>query len=387
VRVDPDTGEQNLYSPIVIGAIAAAVDPDGSVLVVTQAGTNGRLVRFTDPAQEPAELLLAGNAASGRALNSMNEVEVAEDGTIVLLGFAYEEGSTALIRSILALPPGPSPALRFVSADSPQGGIATGRDGSLYIASSSGLRRVDPQTGAYETVAQGGSIPRPTDAVVEGDGRVLVLNNADAGGARGVVRVDPDTGAQDVLAENDLFFLPRRIALGADGAAYVAGGDEVIIRVDPVTGAQTAASSEGLLDQVYDVAGEASGTLLALDLDIAVDRLIRIDPGTPSQTLVGPPIYGSSPHFGPNQSSDIAITPDGTPYAILLGDFGGYELRSVPLAAGATAIESELPLCAGSELEAVFAPEPAAGAAGAAAALALALGSAARRDQPSVKPS
>jgi hypothetical protein len=42
---------------------------------------------------------------------------------------------------------------------------------------------------------------------------------------------------------------------------------------------------------------------------------VRIEPGTPTQTLVGPPIHGSSPHFGPNQSSDIAITPAGTPYA------------------------------------------------------------------------
>lgn len=377
LRVDPATGAQALYSPLAIGATAAAVAPDGAVLVVTQLGPNGRLVRFTDPAQDPAALLLAGNQNTGRALGGMNRVDVAPDGAIVLLGFAWEPGNTAQVRSILALGPGPAP-LRFVSAEPPQGGIAPGRDGSLYIASTSGLRRVDPRTGARETVAQGGSIPRPTDAVVEVDGHVVVINNADGGGPRGVVRVDPESGAQTVLAEDDLFTLPRRIARGADGGIYVASGNDRILRVDPTTGAQTAASSEGILELVYDVAAEASGTLLALDIDLSHDRLLRIDPENGAQTPVGPPIWSTTPQYGPNQSSDFAITPDGTPYVILLGSFGRYRLYRAALDAAELELVSELPLCAGSELEAVLAPEPRAALAAAAAGLALA-GRAARQ--------
>ena len=98
-------------------------------------------------------------------------------------------------------------------------GIAVAANGDLYVADESAhlgsgmVLRVDPVTGAQDSVRSGGSFVDPLGIAFEpGAGLVIVDPNAYGGGG-GVTRVDPASGAQVPLASGGSFSNPTGIAV------------------------------------------------------------------------------------------------------------------------------------------------------------------------------
>jgi len=275
------------------------------------------------------------------------------------------------------------------------------------------LLRVNPLTGATETIAQGGSLVAPSSVVFDDDGTLLVTDF----GAGAVFRVDPTDGSQSVFASG--FGDLDGIAIAEGGDVYVTGGLEPkIYRVPPGGGAPEVIALDGELEEPFGIAIDDGGDLLVadtgaqavirLDLDveppaqsivaksvqadenpltrpigIAIDdegdllvtdfdvgTVIRIDPGTGAQSRVTP----TDPFLSP---SGIAIEPGGSPIVTDQGDFitpGQEGVYRVDLNTGGAALDILLgePLRAPFGV-AVYVPEPGAPLALAAVAVALAL--------------
>jgi len=274
------------------------------------------------------------------------------------------------------------------------------------------ILRVDPLTGATETISQAGSLVTPSSVVFDDDGTLLVTDF----GAGAIFRVDPTDGSQSVFASG--FGDLDGIAVGAGGEVYVTGGFEPkIYRVPPGGGSPTVIAQDGELVEPFGIAIDDQGDLLVadsgalgvirVDLDqqppaqsvvsafgqggpllsqpigIAIDdggdllvadfglgSVVRVDPDTGTQTEVTP----TNPFVLPY---GIAIDPGGSPIVVDQGEIaesGEEGVYRVDLNTGGAALDILLgePLRAPFGV-AVYVPEPGAPLALAAVAVALAL--------------
>jgi streptogramin lyase len=376
LRVDPDTGAQSVYSAT-IGAVGAVdVASNGDLIYASVAApTTPQLRRLSGPGAQPAALLDAGPT---QEILSLPNLALTSDDRVVLAGIRQEftDGVNTDDQGAIWLFDPASSSLRVLSARPPPGATAMSADGVLYVANTNGtafnLRAVDPRTGETRRVSAGNLINRPVDAIVEADGRVLLLNGI-PNGTPSVVRIDPETGDQTLLSPTGQLSDPERIALTPNGHVYL--GDQNALRliaVDPGNGAQSGVPGAGTLSFWGDLEGETSGSLLVLQQ--AVNRLVRVDPTTGDQQPVGPPIgpllsIGLAP--GPNSALEIDL--DGTPWVTLGASTAIDGLYRAPLDAAEIEQVSELPLCTGNDLEVVPAPEPSGDAARAVAFAGLAL--------------
>jgi streptogramin lyase len=375
LRVDPDTGAQGVYAAA-LGAIGAVDVASNGDLVYAYVGTPStpEIRRVSGPAAQPITLLEAGPT---RDVRSLPNLTLTPDDRVVIAGPRQEFVGDVNVFDQPALWLLDGLSLRVVSARPPHGSIATTAAGRLYVATTMGsafhLSELDPRRGATERVSTGDLIERPVDVAVEPDGQVLVMNGI-PNGTPSVVRIDPETGAQALLTPTGQLTDPERITVTPNGNVYVGDANATkLFEVDPVTGEQTPVPDAGSLSFWGDLEAEAGGTLLVLQQGVEeADHLVRLTPDTGAQQEVGPPIgpyleIGVAP--GPN--SALAIDLGGTPWVTLGSSTAISALYRAPFGDDEIELVSDLPLCNGSDLEVVRAPEPAGGAL---AALAVVLG-------------
>jgi DNA-binding beta-propeller fold protein YncE len=155
-----------------------------------------------------------------------------------------------------------------------------------------------------------GSPGRASALTVRPGDLLLVDKDTDPAGA--VIHINPGTGAQTVLSSGGYFDDPLGIALAPDGTIFVTDAghgdwrfrrpeDEKIIQVDPGTGTQTLVSTGGWLLSPFGIAVEPSGNLIVADRQ---GRLVRINRHTGQQTLLAAGGYFSDP-------KQVKITPQG----------------------------------------------------------------------------
>jgi sugar lactone lactonase YvrE len=171
------------------------------------------------------------------------------------------------------------------------------REGELLVADPCGLVRVALSDGAQTRVPIDGGFETPEGIAIEPDGGVLVAVGDGAGGGR-IARIDLDTGAQQTVAT--LPFAPGPIAVDAAtstlwvGSRPARGGGALgeqaqVGRVDPLLGTYT-----GVLRTPGALGGlalDATGApLVTLTLDLALPRVVRIDPTTGSAQTVAAPL-------------------------------------------------------------------------------------------------
>jgi streptogramin lyase len=183
--------------------------------------------------------------------------------------------------------------------------------------------RVNPVTGAQQTVASGAPLVNPLGVAIERSGDLIVTDGFDG---NSVLRVDPDTGAIAVLSSGFPYLDDPSgvsIAIATNGDIYVADfGPDAIVRIDPLTGNQTLISIGGMLVFPTGLAFEADGNLIVVDregLD-GTGAVIRIDPVTGAQTLLSSGGYLNEPVW-------VAIEGDGNIVLTERQTFGGAVLR------------------------------------------------------------
>lgn len=225
---------------------------------------------------------------------------------------------------------GPTATATTAPAGGDPGPLAPGPadPGDVVVVDNGGrLLVVDPATGvvsvlsddAISRAAGGEALFGDNFGVAQepgGDFIVIVRSGTADGGPNPdpsrVVRVDRETGAQSLVnADDDLTFLLTAVAVGPDGAIYVAdeaaGGDEpgsVIHRIDPASGAKELFTSnvrfedrmrhgiEGPLGMVVDADGFwVLGSIGGDDAAPAspsdfVGAIVELDPGTGAPTLL-----------------------------------------------------------------------------------------------------
>lgn len=95
-------------------------------------------------------------------------------------------------------------------------------------------------------LTMGGSLGDPRGIVYSPEEDAVYV--ADGAGPRPLVRIDADSGTQSVVSAGGLLTFPVGVAIGADGALYVANGAPAgIIRVDPVSGTQSVFAAGGYM--------------------------------------------------------------------------------------------------------------------------------------------
>jgi sugar lactone lactonase YvrE len=172
------------------------------------------------------------------------------------------------------------------------------------------ILRTDPGTGSLVEISrngpQGALFEAPFDLAVEADGSLLVADMgqlctpqqprcADDGR---IIRVDPLTGRQSLLAGGPPLVDPAALAVGPNGAVYVADNFEAdnegaVIRIDPATGAKTLISEGNLLDLPFGILVDRDGSLVVSNRVVPTrclsglpGRLVRVQPSGGSQQLV-----------------------------------------------------------------------------------------------------
>jgi hypothetical protein len=164
---------------------------------------------------------------------------------------------------------------------------------------SSGMVRVDADTGALESVSTGGFLGGSMSAGVAlaTDGTLFVVsaNIPPTFTESGVIRVDPQNGAQSILTSGGFLVFPQGIATGAGGDLFVVdqGPPPRVVKVNPTTGGQQLFASADLLNFPTDIAAGASGDLFVLDTKSAPDppdpRIVRVNGTTGVQSAINPP--------------------------------------------------------------------------------------------------
>lgn len=382
LRVDPDDGAQSLYSNA-FGAVAAAVVASNGDLIFAdpQSGGIGHVWRSAGPAAQPVALLEVGN---DEHVNAVQALALTADGRVLIGGPRNEitDGEvTGGAGAIFVLDP-LAASLDVLSTRPSPGGIATGADGRLFVATLQGspfnLREVDPRSGETRLAAADPLFSRPLDAAVEANGKVVVVNGT-PNGIASVLRVDPDSGDTALLSPTDQLVDPEKIAVAPGGDVFVADAQVGIVRVNPLTGAQTLVPTSDEITFLDDLEAEASGTLLVGNRAGGGDRLLRVNPTTGARAEVGPLLAVTPPGEpqGYGGYSALALGLDGTPYVSLVADNTSVlAVYRAPTDAADTTLVSDLPLCRGDDLEVVKAlpvPEPGGAACAAAALVGLAL--------------
>jgi len=386
VRVDPADGAQSLYSDAIGAVNAARIAANGDLIhAAPTTGGGAVLARSTSPEATPIPLLDAG---LDEKVGSIGGLALDAAGRVVFLGIDRELTNGVVTDSNGAIFQH-DPVLdstRVLSRRPPAGGIATGADGRLFLASQSGtgfnLREIDPRTGETRRAAAGALFTRPLDAAVEADGRVVVLNGI-PNGIPSVLRAEPDTGNTVELSPTDQLVDPEKIAVAPNGDVFVSDFQVGIVRVDPTTGAQSIVPDSDDLTFNDDLEVEASGALIVAEQ--AGERLWRVDPATGQRAEVGPLLDRTQELMDPRGYggvSALALGQDGVPIVSLVASSApnGYALFRAPTDATDATLVSDLGLCAGDDLEVVRAvPEPEPGAAASAALAFAALAARMRR--------
>src|SRR5438132_373188 len=167
-----------------------------------------------------------------------------------------------------------------------------------------------PGTPAFRifTVAAGANVTLAKLTISAGafPGDIFVGDQPSSGSAS-ITRVDPNTGAQTQVAANattqseQLFGIALEQAgtlVAAESGAFPGG----VVRVDLATGAVTPVSLNGSFSTPDGVTVDTAGTIFVSDASAGV---IRVDPATGAQTVVTP----IRPSFNP---VGIALDPAGT---------------------------------------------------------------------------
>lgn len=198
-----------------------------------------------------------------------------------------------------------------------QGSIAVAPDGSIFVAVRNAVLRVDPLSGAVQTVSSAtvGNGPVMVSAyqvTVEADGSPLVT--ADTGQTASwaeILRIDPSSGDRTIVSGGGtgsgppLTLLTPSIAVAPDGILFVGdmspNNSDGIQRVDPASGDRTVVTAPGVgtgpgIHGVAAVAVEPAGTLAYAD-ELG-DAVLRVDPATGDRTIVSDASTGSGRPFG-----------------------------------------------------------------------------------------
>ena len=153
------------------------------------------------------------------------------------------------------------------------------------LATRPGLIKIDPVTGAQETISSGGLFDAALGIAVDANGDIII---SDFGDVDVIFRVEPITGAQTAISTGGLFDTLRGIAVEADGkilALNQDGPNPGVIRVDPITGVQSILSIGGNFGDPWGIAIYDTGQILVVDLNgpISAGGIIKVDPITGTQ--------------------------------------------------------------------------------------------------------
>ena len=188
-------------------------------------------------------------------------------------------------------------------------------DGNILVSDIvlDAIFRVDPSTGARtvmssSTVGTGPNHDHPNDIGLEADGNIVAVE----GTLDAVFRVDPVTGDRTVLSSSTVGTGPVFGNLGGIDVlvdttiAVVDEGTDSLVHVDAVTGDRTTIASPTVgtgpnLENPLSVAREPAGTYAvvenALNQNVRVPRLLRVDPTTGDRTVVASNTVGSGPTY------------------------------------------------------------------------------------------
>lgn len=255
IAIDPTTGDKGLVAMggNITDAHDLLIEPTGAIIVVENGGT-GKLLRI-DPATGAQTVLATGLS--------------------------------------------PNPGFQFSN------GVARESSGTLLVAAAgSGVRRIDPVTGASLNTFSGGSLLLPLSVAVGPSGDIFV---GDAGAAAGgsnvnaVVRINPSTGAQTVITSSGSLSFPVGLAVAPSGDIYVSNapglffsGPSTVVRVDPATGTQTTIATNGSLANPASVVVTSDGDLMTANAG-AGGSVVRVNPVSTTQTVIaaGNPLNGA----------------------------------------------------------------------------------------------
>jgi hypothetical protein len=160
--------------------------------------------------------------------------------------------------------------------------------GNFLISDLSGaILRLDATSGNVTIVSQVSPplylLYRPWNILFGPDGLLYVAEDSD------VIRVDPVSGAQQSVSSHQWLTSGCGLRFGTDGKIYVSGRNfagEGIVRVDPLTGSQQDVSQDGLLASPFQLDVQQDGSLLVANWDFGSSELLRIDPITGAQSTI-----------------------------------------------------------------------------------------------------
>ncbi len=201
-----------------------------------------------------------------------------------------------------------------------RGSVGLEANGNLVVANngSDSVIRIDPLTGNRQivsgcidtpifpgcTLAGTGtdSFRNPTDAVVESDGNILVIDQRPPPTSI-LFRVDPVSGDRTIVSSNSIgngpaFSSPTILALDLDGNILVCCQFGAIYRVDPITGDRAVVSQDNGVGvpptgsgrdfgQVSQMAVEADGSIVVTNIGPPTDAyVLRVNPLSGDRTVV-----------------------------------------------------------------------------------------------------
>jgi streptogramin lyase len=348
LRVDPVTGERVLVSGVdidtdpdtedpVIGRGPTLVFPRGLVasahgpLLVLDAGGSGfEAIMQVDPVSGDRTLLSGRGQGSGPALQSPTDINLAPDGTPVVVGQSDAGGMAVLRvdprtgdRTILSggidlhsgQPIGAGPPFRV-----PQSITVT--DNSLFVVEAGSnyqaVIRVDPENGdrqvvsgidpdTGQTLGHGPPFLNPAGIAVQTDGNPVVTDTLhdsiievtlSQDGRRQILSgKDPDTELP--IGSGPSLTIPQGIAVESDGnLVLVDRGLAAVVRVAPRTRnrmivSQTRVGHGQPFASPRSVAVESEQTLVVVDNSL--DAVLRVDLATGNRMIVSNATTGRGP--------------------------------------------------------------------------------------------
>lgn len=173
-------------------------------------------------------------------------------------------------------------------------GVEVDRSGGIFVVDSgvnTGIGRVlriDPITGASQTILAGGALRRPVDITLTPDGEILVLD----AGHRSILSVDAITGDARTLASSASFGCFSEIAASSSTRAFVSssasgvGCSAQIASVDLSTGGVSSLPNPGpIFGDVSSIAVNSDGELFAIKLGGGF-FVVNVDSSTGATTLI-----------------------------------------------------------------------------------------------------